>query len=103
MPASDCAKLITLLGSLLISSALADPTGGNGTGPVSSNGPPGAASSGGSNLYYQPPVDRSAIPNDHGESMAYGAPKSGQLHERVFQVDSLQKLPTGAVDSKFKG
>jgi hypothetical protein len=103
MRVSDCTKFITLLGSLLVSSALADPTGGNGTGPVSSNGPPGATSSGGSNLYYQPPVDRSAIPNDHGESLTRGAPHSGQLHEKVFEVDSLKKLPTGAVDSKFKG
>jgi hypothetical protein len=105
MRASDCAKLILLLSGALIPSAFADPS--SGSGQPNSNGPPGTTSSSqnvpGSNMYYQPSVEKTGAPNDHGEGMQ-GAPISGpQRHEKVFEVDSLQKLPSSGVDLKFKG
>jgi hypothetical protein len=107
MRALDRGKLIVFLGGALISSAFADPNPAN-SGSSNSNGPPASPSnsqsgSGSSNLYYQPSVDKSGAPNDHGEGVV-GAPVSGpQRHEKVFEVDSLQKLPSSGVDSKFKG
>lgn len=107
MRESDCGTLIAFLSYALISAAVADPNPGN-SGSPNSNGPPASSSnsqsgSGSSNLYYQPSVDKSGAPNDHGEGVM-GAPVSGpQRHEKVFEVDSLQKLPSSGVDSKFKG
>jgi len=118
MRALDCAKLVIILGAALTSSVFSDPnpansgtgsasgsSAGNSAAPSPTSGPSSGLQTGNSlgSMYYQPAPDEHG-PNDHGESLDAGAPVSGpQRHERVFEVDSLKKLPTTGVDSKFRG